>query len=52
MLGEVLDPKGELLNYEHSRAHWSQVGAVVFITLRTHDSAPPREVIERWDREK
>jgi type I restriction enzyme R subunit len=51
MLGEIFDPKGELLIYEHCRPHWSQAGAVVFITFRTHDSIP-REVIERWEREK
>jgi putative transposase len=36
---------------EHIRPHWSQAGAVVFITFRTADSIP-REVIERWDRQK
>jgi type I restriction enzyme R subunit len=51
MLGESFDPKGETLIYEHCRPHWSQAGALVFITFRTHDSIP-REVIERWDREK
>ena len=51
MFGEPFDPKGELLIYEHCRPHWSQAGAVVFITFRTHDSIP-REVVERWDREK
>jgi type I restriction enzyme R subunit len=51
MFGESFDPKGELLIYEHCRPHWSQAGAVVFITFRTQDSIP-REVIERWDREK
>jgi len=51
MLGEPFDPRGELLIYEHCRPHWSQAGAVVFVTFRTHDSIP-REVIERWDREK
>src|SRR5437867_802233 len=51
MLGECFDPKEELLIYEHCRPHWSQAGAVVFITFRTHDSIP-REVIERWDQEK
>ena len=29
----------------------SQAGAIVFITFRTHDSIP-REVLQRWDREK
>jgi putative transposase len=51
MLGEFFDPAGELRVYEHYRPHWSQAGAVVFLTFRTHDSIP-REVIERWDREK
>jgi type I restriction enzyme R subunit len=51
MLGECFDPKGELLIHEHCRPHWSQAGAVVFITFRAHDSIP-REVIDRWDREK
>ncbi len=51
MLGESFDPKSELLIYGHCRPHWSQAGAVVFITFRAHDSIP-REVIERWDREK
>lgn len=40
MLGECFDPKGETLIYEHCRPHWSQAGAVVFITFRTHDSIP------------
>ena len=46
MLGEIFDPKAETLIYEHCRPHWSQAGAVVFITFRTHDSIP-REVIDR-----
>jgi type I restriction enzyme R subunit len=40
MLGELFDPQGELLVHEHFRPHWSQAGAVVFITFRTHDSIP------------
>jgi putative transposase len=51
MLGELFDPNGELLIREHCRPHWSQAGAVVFITFRTADSIP-REVVQRWDREK
>ncbi len=51
MLGELFDPKGELLIHEHCRPHWSQAGAIVFITFRTCDSIP-RNVIDRWDREK
>lgn len=51
MLGEVFDPKAEFFIYEHCRPHWSQTGAVVFITFRTADSIP-FEVVRRWDREK
>jgi type I restriction enzyme R subunit len=51
MLGDPFDPRAELLIHEHCRPHWSQAGAVVFVTFRTSDSIP-REVIERWDREK
>ena len=51
MLGEAFDPEGELLIYQHCRPHWSQAGAVAFITFRTQDSIP-REVARRWDREK
>jgi type I restriction enzyme R subunit len=51
MLGTAFDPKAETLIYEHCRPHWSQAGAVVFITFRTADSIP-NEVIERWEREK
>jgi putative transposase len=50
-LGSPFDRNGDLVIYEHCRPHWSQAGAVVFITFRTHDSIP-REVIERWDHEK
>ena len=51
MLGEIFDPAADTLITEHCRPHWSQAGAIVFITFRTHDSIP-REVILRWDREK
>ena len=51
MPGEFFDPKAEWLIYEHCRPHWSQAGAVVFITFRTRDSIP-RDVIERWDQLK
>ena len=51
MLGELFDPKVEAHIYEHCRPHWSQAGAVVFITFRLADSIP-REVLARWDREK
>ena len=51
MLGECFDPKAEIHWHEHCRPHWSQAGAVVFITFRMHDSIP-REVLNRWEREK
>jgi putative transposase len=51
MLGELFDPKAELHIYEHCRPHWSQAGAVVFLTFRTNDSIP-REVIKRWDQDR
>jgi type I restriction enzyme R subunit len=51
MLGDAFDPAGELRIHEHCRPHWSQAGAIVFITFRTHDSIP-REVLDRWEREK
>lgn len=51
LLGECFDPNAELVISEHCRPHWSQAGAVVFVTFRTHDSIP-REVIERWEEEK
>jgi putative transposase len=51
MLGELFDPKAEWFVQEHFRPHWSQSGAVVFITFRTHDSIP-RAVLRQWEREK
>jgi len=50
-LGALFDPKADLAISEHYRPHWSQAGAIVFITFRTADSIP-REVLERWEREK
>jgi len=51
VLGEPFDPKAEWFVHGHFRPHWSQAGAVVFITFRTHDSIP-RAVLKRWEREK
>jgi len=45
MLGEPFDPTGELAIDAHFRPHWSQAGAVVFITFsnrRFHSSQRPR----------
>lgn len=51
MLGEAFDPNAEFSIEETCRPHWSQDGAVVFVTFRTADSIP-KEVIQRWDQEK
>lgn len=51
MLGELFDPTAELQIEEHCRPHWSQAGAIVFVTIRTKDSIP-REVVQRWHQEK
>ncbi len=51
MLGELFDPKAELQVAEHFRPHWSQAGAIVCMTFRTHDSIP-REVLKQWECDK
>ncbi|NND99757.1 MAG: hypothetical protein HKN47_20755 [Pirellulaceae bacterium] len=51
MFGEFFDPEVEFSIREHCRPHWSQAGAVVFITFRTRDSIA-REVLQRWERER
>ena len=51
MLNEFFDPKSEVHVRELGRPHWSQAGAVVFITFRTSDSIP-RTVVEGWERDK
>jgi len=51
MIGELFDPKADLSIDERLRPHWSQAGAIVYITFRTIDSIP-KEVLIRWEREK
>ena len=51
MFGELFDPKAELFIHDRLRPHWSQAGAIVFVTFRTFDSIP-KDVIQRWEREK
>ena len=51
MLGECFDPQAELFVQDARRPHWSQAGAIVFVTFRTLDSIP-QCVLERWEREK
>ena len=50
VLGELFDPEADIGLSEHFRPHWSQAGAIVFITFRTHDSIP-QQVLQRWRRE-
>ncbi len=49
--GELFDPKADLSISAHFRPHWSQSGAIVFITFRTADSIP-KDVLRQWEREK
>lgn len=51
MLGDFFDPTSEWLVAQRCRPHWSQAGAIVFVTFRTQDSIP-HEVLERWEFEK
>ena len=51
MLGKLFDPEAEVLIEERLRPHWSQAGAIVFITFRTRDSIP-KAVLKQWDAEK
>ena len=41
------DPNETVSIIERKLPHWSQAGAVTFITFRTHDSMP-QDVVERW----
>jgi len=51
MIGELFDPQADLIVHDRLRPHWSQSGAIVFVTFRANDSIPP-DVIRRWGREK
>ena len=51
MLGEPFAPSAEFSIQERCKPHWSQAGAIVFITFRLADSIPA-VVIDRWDRER
>ena len=51
MLGDPFDPNAEFLIEETCKPHWSQAGAVVFVTFRTHDSIP-LDVISLWEQQK
>ena len=51
MIGEFFDPEQDVFNEERLRPHWSQAGAIVFITFRTKDSVP-KQVLQQWEQEK
>lgn len=51
MIGELFGPTAEFLIQETCKPHWSQAGAVAFITIRTLDSIP-KEVLRLWDRQR
>jgi putative transposase len=51
MLGNLFDKKSEFFFHDRHHPHWSQDGAIVFITFRTKDSIPA-DVIKRWNIEK
>ena len=43
----LFDPEGDLRIVERRLPHWSQAGAVCFLTWRTIDSLP-KDVLDRW----
>ena len=51
MRGILFDPQAPLEISEHYRPHWSQTGAIVFVTFRSKDSIPC-SVVLAWEREK
>lgn len=51
MRGTLFDPQAPLDISEHYRPHWSQAGAIVFVSFRTKDSIP-RSVVRAWELEK
>ncbi|MBN1854909.1 MAG: transposase [Pirellulales bacterium] len=50
-LGKLFDPAADWTISDRIRPHWSQAGAVAYVTFRTRDSIPC-EVLRRWDRER
>ena len=47
----IFDRDADVLVTQEHRPHWAQSGTIVFVTMRLADSIP-REVAERWDRER
>ena len=44
---ELFDPEGDVLITQRQLPHWSQAGAITFITWRTNDSIPA-PVLQQW----
>ncbi len=44
---ELFDPEADVLIVERRLPHWTQAGAICFITFRTHDSMP-KAVLDDW----
>ncbi len=51
VIGSLFDPRGDVFIEERMRPHWSQAGAIVFVTFRTKDSVP-RRLVRQWEMEK
>ncbi|MCM2371004.1 transposase [Aporhodopirellula aestuarii] len=51
MIGEIFVPKAEWQIEETCRPHWSQAGAIIFVTFRTADSIPS-SALKLWNRQK
>jgi menaquinone-specific isochorismate synthase len=47
----LFDPEAEVFIVERKLPHWSQPGALSFITWRTHDSMP-KQVLDQWFEER
>ena len=51
LVGNVFDREANVVVSTQHLPHWAQAGTITFITMRLGDSIP-REVIQRWDRER
>jgi len=47
----LFDKDADVRIVQRRLPHWSQAGAISFITWRTHDSMP-REVLDRWNHDR
>ncbi|MBI3823561.1 MAG: hypothetical protein HY289_12900, partial [Planctomycetes bacterium] len=47
----LFDPETEVAVVERRLPHWSQSGAITFITWRTEDSMP-KDVLDQWFKDR